>query len=268
MTTEQSTMGGLPEVAEISIGAPFQWLKEGWADFRQIPTQALTYGVILATISAGLTNALLFSGYSSWIMVLAGGFLFVAPMFAMGIYEAGRRLERGEKPTLGEMLVVKPSSTLDLAYLGLALLMIYFFWTRIAQVIYGLSTYQVHRTIWDFLHFAAFDPEGHNMVLTGTIFGGLMAFLVFCLVVVSAPMLLERHTNVFSATITSFRTVAKNPGAMAVWAVLIVGLTVIGILTAFIGLVVIFPWIGLASWRAYRGLVDSPDHPGFTPKPL
>ncbi len=258
-TEKQSAL--LPDVREIKILEPLNWLKLGWADLWKIPSQALTYGVILALISGGLALGLLFSGAASWIMVLAGGFLFIAPMMAMGLYEAGFQLERGQTPTLRQMLFVKTNSTLDLAYLGLALLMLYFFWTRMAQVVYGLSTYQVHKTVQDFIHFMVFDSEGHNMVMTGTVIGGIIAFLAYCLIVISAPMLAERHTNVFTATITSFRVVAKNPGAMLIWAVLITGLTVIGIVTAFLGLIVIFPWIGLATWHAYRGLVESPTRP-------
>lgn len=251
----------LPNVREVSFSSPLRWLGEGWSDLRKIPSQALTYGALLALISAGLTIGLLFSGAASWIMVLAGGFLFIAPMMAMGLYEAGFQLEQGNKPTLRQMLFVKTNSALDLAYLGLALLMIYFFWTRMAQVVYGLSTYQVHKTVAEFIRFMVFEPEGHNMVMTGTIVGGVIAFIAYCLIVISAPMLAERHTNVFSATITSFRVVAKNPGAMLFWAALIVALTVVGIATAFIGLIIIFPWIGLATWRAYRALVESPTHP-------
>lgn len=253
----------LPAVTKIGPGAPFDWLKGAWGDLWKIPGPALTYGVILALISGGLAYALFFSGYSSWIMVLAGGFLFVGPMFAMGLYEAGRQLERGQSPKLGEMLFVKTNSTMCLAYLGLALLMIYFLWTRIGQVVYGLSTYKVHRNIHDFIQFMIFDPEGHSMAITGTIIGGAMAFVAYCLVVITAPMLLEQHTNVFSATATSFRAVAKNLFPMLIWGALIAVLTVIGIATGFLGLIIIFPWIGLASWRAYRALVDSPEHPGF-----
>lgn len=257
-TATTTPPSGLPDVREVSFSAPFRWLALGWSDLLQVKVQALTYGVVLAAISAGLGLALLFSGAASWIMVLAGGFLFVAPMLAMGLYEAGRQLESGKRAKLSEMLFVKTTSTLDLAYLGLALLLIYFFWTRMAQVVYGLSTYQVHRTVWEFLNFMFTDPDGHSMAMTGTVIGGIIAFLAYCLVVVSAPMLLERHAHIFSATITSFRVVAKNTGPMMLWAVLITALTIAGIVTGFLGLIVIFPWIGLASWRAYRDLVISP----------
>jgi uncharacterized membrane protein len=258
MSETEFREGGLPGIHTISSADPFRWLSRGWADLWQIPAHALTYGVLLFLISGGLLLGVLFSGAAGWIMVLAGGFLFVAPMMAMGLYEAGYQLEQGQKPTLRQMLIVRTNSTLDLAYLGLALLLIYFFWTRMAQIVYGLSTYKVHRTVWEFFSFMLFDPEGHTMVLTGSVIGGIIAFLAFCLIVVSAPMLAERHTNVFVASITSFRAVARNPLPMLIWAGLIAGLTAIGIATACLGLIIVFPWIGLSTWHAYRALVERP----------
>ena len=96
------------------------------------------------------------------------------------------------------------------------------------------------------------------MALTGTIVGAVIGFIAYCLVVVSAPMLLERKSDVFVATVTSVRTVAKNPPAMILWACIIAVLVGISLATAGIGLIVIFPVIGLASWRAYRDLVEQP----------
>ena len=156
------------------------------------------------------------------------------------------------------MMFVKTASLSNLAYLGLGLVVLYFFWGRMAQLIYGLSTYQLHTTTSEFLNFMLTTSEGQTMALVGTAVGGIIAFMAFCLVVVSAPMLLDQKTDIFAAAITSVRTVTKNPVPMLIWAVLIVALTGVGILTACLGLIVLFPVIGLATWRAYRELV--PDH--------
>ena len=258
MTTQAVQPTRLPDVNKISFSEPFHWLALAWSDLRTALVPCLIYGLGLAAVSAGLTLALFYSGAATWIMVLAGGFLFLAPMLAMGLYEAGRQLETGTKPRLTDMIFVRTASARELAYLGLALLIIYFFWTRMAQVIYGLSTYKVHETVTELIAFALFDPNGQSMAITGTIVGGIIAFLLFTLVVVSAPMLLERNSDVFSSSVTSFRAVARNPGPMLLWAILITILTIIGIASAFVGLIIIFPWIGLASWRAYRTLVTRP----------
>lgn len=249
--------GHLPAVNTVGLGAPFGWLAGGWADFRRAPLPSIVYGLCLAAVSAGFAAALFLTGEAKWLLALAAGFLLVAPMFAMGLYEAGRMLERGETPGLGDMLFVRSAFRREVVFLGLALVLVYSVWVEMAFLIYGLSTFKVHRTMVEFLTFMVADPDGIRMALIGTVVGGVIAFLAYTLVVVSAPMLLSRKTDVFIATITSVRTVTRNFLPMLVWAMLIAGLTMLGIATGFLGLIVTFPVIGLASWRAYRELVPA-----------
>jgi len=253
-----SASGGLPEVALVSMKAPFCWLAGGWSDLWKAPGPCLAYGLIMALISFGLCYALVVSDAEFWVLALTVGFVFVAPMLAMGLYEAGRQIERGEKPTLGEMLYVRSAVRVDLAYLGLFLVLIYLLWGRIAQIVYGLSTYQLHRTVEDFVEYAIGTPDGQTMLLTGTLIGGAIAYLTYCAVVIAAPMLLDQKTGVFAAIVTSVRTVADNFWPMTLWAVIIAVLVLISAATGFIAFIVIFPWLGLATCRAYRALV--PDH--------
>jgi len=253
-----SSSGGLPDVATVSMKAPFCWLAGGWSDLWKAPGPCLAYGLIMALISFGLCYALVVSDAEFWVLALTVGFVFVAPMLAMGLYEAGRQIERGEKPTLGEMLYVRSAVRVDLAYLGLFLVLIYLLWGRIAQIVYGLSTYQLHRTVEDFVEYAIGTPDGQTMLLTGTLIGGAIAYLTYCAVVIAAPMLLDQKTGVFAAIVTSVRTVADNFWPMTIWAVIIAVLVLISAATGFIAFIVIFPWLGLATWRAYRELV--PDH--------
>lgn len=256
---EQTTH--LPTVNTISLLAPIGWLEGGWADFRRAPVPCLVYGGLLASISVGFAVALYLTGSINWILVLAAGFLLVAPMLAMGLYKAGQMLERGETPSVGDVLFVRSAFRRDLIFLGLALVMIYSIWVEIAHLIYGLSTSQLHGSTMQFLTFMFTESDGIRMALIGSIIGGAIAFLAYSLVVVSAPMLLNEKADVFIATITSVRTVTRNVLPMLVWAALIAALTLAGIATAFLGLVVVFPVIGLASWRAYRDLVpSSADH--------
>jgi uncharacterized membrane protein len=239
----------------VDSGAPFRWLAGGWSDLKRAPGPCLAYGFALFAVSIAGSAAFVASNASFWVLALSCGFVFIAPMVAMGLYEAGRLLERGEKPTLGQMLFVRQAVRQDVVYLGLALLMIYLLWGRIAQVVYGLSTYSFHETVGSFVRFALFTDEGWTMLATGTLIGGAIAFFTYCLVVVAAPMLLDARANVWGAIATSFIAVASNPGPMLLWAFLIVALLLVSAATGFLGLIVIFPWLGLASWRAYRGLV-------------
>lgn len=245
----------LPNVRSVGMDAPFRWLAEGWRDMMRALGPSLFYGAVLAAVSFVLAKALINSNAAFWALSLTCGFVFIAPMLAMGLYEAGRALEAGERPTLGQMLFVRGALRQDVAYLGLALLLIYLLWGRIAQIVYGLSTFRLHTTVESFVDFALHTGEGHSMLITGTIIGGVIAFFTYCLVVVSAPMLLDQRANVFAATFTSLRAASQNFAPLLLWAFIITVLLITSAATWFIALVVIFPWLGLASWRAYRDLV-------------
>ena len=247
---------GLPTINQVNLAAPFEWLAGAWGDLFKAPITLLLYGLVLALASYWLSAALIDSDLAFWVLALTCGFVFLAPMLAMGLYEAGRRIERGERPTFGAVFFVRDAMRQDVAYLGLALLLIYLLWGRIAQIVYGLSTYRLHRTVDEFIAFAIGTSEGHAMLISGAIVGGIIAFFTYCLVVVAAPMLLDRRANVFAAALTSFRAVSGNFAPMLLWAALIVAFLVLAAATRFLALTIIFPWLGLASWRAYRALVS------------
>lgn len=244
-----------PEIRKVNLGAPFRWLGAAWRDLGRAPVPFLIYGLALGLVSLWLCWALVISNAAFWVLALTCGFVFVAPMLAMGLYEAGRVIEQGSKPDLARMLFVRAALRQDIFYLGLALLLIYFLWSRFAQIVYGLSTYRLHRTIEEFVTFAIGTGEGHSMLIAGSVVGGVLAFFTYCLVVVSAPMLLDQRTNVFEAIATSFRAVSENFGPLLLWALIIVLFVLLAAATGFLGFTIIFPWLGLASWRAYRDLV-------------
>jgi uncharacterized membrane protein len=212
----------------------------------------------LAAISILLCYALVAANAAFWVLTLTLGFVFVAPMLAMGLYEAGRAIEHSETPTLRQMLFVRSAVRLDIAYLGLALVLIYLFWGRVAQIVYGLSTYHLHHTVEEFVTFAVGTADGHTMLMTGTVVGAIIAYFTYCLVVVSAPMLLDQRTNVFAAIATSVTAVVENFWPMTLWAAILGILILLSAATGFIALIVVFPWLGLSSWRAYRELVPEP----------
>lgn len=247
----------LPSVRAVGMDAPFRWLAGGWSDLWRAPLPHLIYGAALAAISLWLSYALITSNAAFWALSLSCGFVFLAPMLAMGLYESGRALEHGETPTLAQMLFVRGALRQDVAYLGLALTLIYLLWGRIAQIVYGLSTYRLHRTVDEFVDFALNTAGGHSMLISGAIVGGIVAFFTYCLVVVSAPMLLDRRVNVFAATFTSLRAVSRNFAPLLLWAFIIAAFVLAGAATWFVAFVVVFPWLGLASWRAYRDMVGT-----------
>lgn len=244
-------------INRVGLDAPLRWLGGAWRDMGAAPLAFLIYGLALGLVSLWLCWALVAYNAAFWVLALTCGFVFLAPMLAMGLYEAGRIIESGGKPKLAQMLFVRDAMRQDIAYLGLALLLIYFLWSRFAQIVYGLSTWRLHRTVAAFVDFALHTREGHAMLISGSIVGGVLAFFTYCLVVVAAPMLLDRQSNVFEAVATSFTAVAQNFAPLLLWAMVIVVFVLLAAATGFLGFTVIFPWLGLASWRAYRDLVTA-----------
>lgn len=245
----------LPSVSRIRPTAAFGWLRSGWRDFCRAPVPCLAYGACLTSISLALAAGLFLADAFQWILVLAAGFLLVAPMLAMGLYEAGRKLERCETPGIAGIFFVRSALRQDIFILGLALVIIFSVWVEMAYLMYGLSTSRAHGTLLEFLSYLFGHPDGIRMAVIGSLIGGAFALIAFSLVVISAPMLLDEETDVLTATITSVRCVTRNFLAMMIWAALIAALTGVGIATGFLGLAVIFPVIGLASWHAYRELL-------------
>lgn len=234
-------------------------------DVLAAPAPNLIYGALVALLSFAIWRSLLESDLAFWALSLSCGFVFVAPILAMGLYEAGRALEANEKPELTRMLLVRSALRSDVFYLGVALLFIYLFWGRVAQLVYGLSTYHLHKTLREFFAFALHTGEGHTMLISGTIVGGLMAFFTFAIAVVSTPMLMDQRSNIFEAVFVSLRAVSRNFGPLLFWAALITGLLLLSAWTSWLALVLVFPWLGLASWRAYRDIVgEAPAASGAT----
>lgn len=162
----------LAEVNTIGPDAPLSWLSRGWRDLGRALLPSLTYGAAIALVSFAIWRALIESDLAFWALSLSCGFVFLAPMLATGLYEAGRRINNGERPTLAQMIVVRDALRGDVLYLGLALLFLYLFWGRIAQVVYGLSTYRLHTKVDQFYAFSTQTAEGHAMLISGAIIGG------------------------------------------------------------------------------------------------
>ena len=247
---------GLPSIRTIGLGTPFRWLADGWRDLMTAPAPLLLYGLAVAAASFALCYGVYATNGAFWVLALTAGFVFVAPVLALGPYEAGRRLDLGQRPTLGQILVVRAAFRQDVAFLSLLLVLIFFLWGRVAQIVYGLSTFRSHKGSAELLAFALNTAEGHNMLLVGTLTGGALAFVTYALVVVSAPMLLNPKASVFAAVATSVRAVNANFFPLLLWAVIITVMLLVSAATGFLALIIVFPWLGLASWRASRDLTD------------
>ena len=262
----------LPAVRAVDLGAPLHWLALGWRDLWRVGLPSLLYGAALAAIAALLV---LLAGQQFWLLSGAfSGFLVVAPVLATGLYALSRALERGEPANWttvrktwtrwqysryavhgGYWSLVRFGVLLALAGTGWVL--------TSAALITALAPQPVHTPL-DFARHVVLAPGGHLFELWLTL-GGLMAAPLFASSVVAMPLLLDRRVDVLQAVLTSWQAVLRNPGALALWAALIMGLTLLGMATALLGLIVVLPWLGHASWHAYRALVDADSLPERLP---
>lgn len=245
-------------IARIDMEAPWRWLAAGWSDLLAMPLISLSYGAVFAAIAVGFWFGLSAIGWQSLMLALAGGFMLIGPVLAVGLYEGSRRLENGEPIRLGGILSAGFKAPGQLSLLGLTLLMIYMVWVQIALLLFMLFWgNQAFPPIDRFVPHLLFTWQGVALLSVGTAIGAVMAAIVFSICVVSAPMLLARPVAVSTAIFASLQATRLNLKPMALWAALIAGFVAVGIATLSLGLIVIFPLIGHASWHAYREVLDS-----------
>jgi uncharacterized membrane protein len=242
-------------VRRIPLLRPLGWLGRGWHDLMKQPVPGLVHGVVLAAF-----GALLFSAAADQFWWLAGaftGFLLVAPVLATGLYAVSRAIERGEPAGLATALQAwRPSDHRMVAFGGLLALAGTGWVLTSAALITRALPGAVNSPV-DFVRLVVLAPEG-TLFFTWLALGALMAAPVFASSVMALPLLMDTRVGVLGAVFTSWRAVMEHPAPMALWALLLMGLTAVGMASAMLGLVVVAPWLAHASWHAYRDLVRQP----------
>ena len=244
------------EIKRIGTEAPWAWLSAGWRDFSAARPIAITYGLIFSVISFVITVGLWVTDLIQFLPPLAAGFMLVAPMLAVGLYETARRLNAGEPTSLTSALVVSTRSPLQLAFMALLLMVTLMFWMRLAMLLFALfmGTNNIpppELLLTELL----LTQHGIALLIVGSGVGAVIALVVFAISVIAVPLLMERDVDTFSAIFTSLRTVAINWKPCLLWAWLIALLSAAGIATFFVGMVITFPLLGFASWHAYKSMI-------------
>lgn len=229
----------------------------GWRDFLAAPTQLLFLGVIYPLV--GLVAARIAYGGELLPLFypLVAGLAFVGPLAAVGIYELSRRRERGQPVSWTNALDVFRSRAIwSIAALGLLMLTLYVLWLGAAQIVYDHTLGRLEPgSVGAFVHLLFTTPEGWQMIVLGNAVGLIFALATLALSVVSFPMMLDREVDWIIAMQTSVRAVMANPGPMMLWGVIVVALLAIGCLPAFVGLAIVMPVLGHATWHLYRRVV-------------
>ncbi len=241
-------------------------IARGIDDFMAMPTHVILLSVIYPIV--GLILARLSFGYDMMpiLFPLAAGFALIGPFAAIGLYELSRRREEGLDTSWKHAFEVARSSSAD-AILALALMLVVLFvaWLAVAQALYqSLFGYGTPDSIGQFLSQIFTTRQGWTLIIVGNAIGFLFAVVAFAISVISFPLLIDRDVGAAVAIQTSVKAVLMNPIVMAAWAMFIVAALVIGALPFFVGLAVVMPILGHASWHLYRKIIAPEDD---TPRP-
>lgn len=248
---------GAPRLGQASFAMLTRALGRGFSDMRRAPL----YGIIVSAVYVlggwalfWITRA---TGQSYWLIFAAMGFPLIGPFAAVALYEVSRRLQEGEALNMGEVFgVMMAQRGRQLPWISAVIIVIFLFWVFLAHMIFalffGLSVMtNVSSSLQIF-----FSAEGLMMLLIGGIVGAAFALVLYNITVVSLPMVLDREVDFVTAMITSFQAVLASVVPMLAWAMFIALSMLIALLPGFLGLFLVLPLFGHATWHLYRLLAE------------
>ena len=246
-----------PIIRTIGLSDLREALRLGWEDFKAVPSHAVILCVIYPVLGLVLARTVL--GYSvlPLLFPLAAGFALLGPFAALGLYELSARRERGQDPSASDAIEVLRSPSFG-AMLGLGTLLLALFvvWIATAQTIYvAVFGYGGATSATDFVTRVLTTSQGWWLIIVGCGIGFLFALVALCISVVAFPLMLDRHASAGEAMSTSLRVAAQNPVTVAAWGLIVAALLVAGSLPFFLGLAVVIPLLGHATWHLYRKAV-------------
>ena len=243
-------------VRQVPVLRPLRWLALGWNDLLRCPVPGLLHGAVMAAFGALL---IALAGQRFWFLAGAfSGFLLVAPLTATGLYAVSRALEQGQRPGLRTAIAAWWPRDRRLVVFGLLLALAGTGWVLTSAALITRWAPSPVNSPADFLHVVVLSGQA-GLFEVWLLLGSALAAPIFASTVVALPLLLDRNIGVHPAVLVSVRAALLNPAPMALWATLILTITLLGMLTLLLGLVVAVPWLAHASWHAYRDLVAPPE---------
>jgi uncharacterized membrane protein len=249
-----------PRIRRVPVERPWAWLVAGWDDLRANLPYSVACGLVPVAAGWLAIVLLIWLDLPYLVLPLGAGFFFVGPFLAVGLYEISRRRGIGLPLHAAGVFGAWRRNPDQLALMGALLIFVHLVWMRVAQLLFALFEWR-SLPAWDrFADLLWFSSSSLPFLTVGMICGGALAVAVFAIGAFSIPYLLDRReANLFEAIATSVAAIRLNPRPMALWAALIVFLVAAGIVPGLIGLAVVVPVVGHATWHAYRDIIVFPD---------
>jgi len=232
-------------------------LKAGWWDFKAAPAYGLFFSAVY--VLGGMALIGLGAGMVVWMLAVSLGFPMLGPFAAVGLYEVSRRLEKGDPLRWREILgVVVREKDRQIPWLGAIVVIYFLFWTLLAHILFAVVLGPSALINFSSSLSQLGTPRGMVLIGAELGLGAVLAYLLFSFTVVSLPLLLEREVDFVTAMLLSMRTVRRNPLVLSVWALVLAVMMFAAMIPFFLGLFVVLPVLGHATWHLYRRALYDP----------
>ncbi len=258
-TSRPQKTSSLPDVRRITFADIWDVFKRGWSDFLAAPAFGLFFSAVYVIGGLVLFTGVIFFQVHWLAYPLVIGFALIGPFIATGLYEVSRRRELGLELSWSAVLgVVFAQSRRELGWMAFVMLFVFWIWMYQARTIFAVFFgFQGFATFEGFLTAIFTTSNGWLFLFVGHCVGAVIAMVLFALTVISCPLLLDRNTDFVTAMITSIRAVTTSPVTMIAWGLFVIACVVIAVVPAFLGLFVVLPVFGHATWHLYRRVVPS-----------
>lgn len=261
--TEENTptkLATMPIVNSITWGDIASSLKQGMMDFINAPLYGLLFGAIFAGGGVAIVAILTYLDAIWMTLPIAIGFPLIGPFVAAGLYEVSRRLDANQKLTwVGVLFTVFQQRERQMGWMAFVVLFIFWIWIYQIRILIALFLgFNTPSTLSGFVEIVFTTQAGLLFLMTGTIVGAVLALFLFAATVIAMPLLLDTELDFVTAMITSFKSVSTNLVPMIIWGLLVTLLAILAMIPAFLGLIIVFPILGHATWHLYTKTIERP----------